>query len=68
MEDNVTAKESNSKKPLHKKFLGAVTNFNTLVAIMLAICALTTAWATRIGDLHESDQNSNYAKSRTFGQ
>ena len=63
MEDNVTDKESNGKKPLHKKFIGAVTNFNTLVAIMLAICALTTAWATWIGDLHGSDQDSSYAKA-----
>ncbi len=63
MEQNATAAKSNGKKPFHKKFIGAVTNFNTLVAIMLAICALTTAWATWIGDLHGSDQDSNYAKA-----
>ncbi len=67
MEDNITDKESSeepsSKKPLRKKVIGAVTNFNTLVAIMLAICALTTAWATWIGDLHASDQDSSYAKA-----
>ena len=63
MEDNVTDNESNSTKSLRKKFIGAVTNFNTLVAIMLAICALTTAWATWIGDLHESEQDLNYAKA-----
>ncbi len=40
-----------------------MTNFNTLVAIMLAICALTTAWATWIGNLHGSDQDANYAKA-----
>ena len=64
MEDKITNKNSNSKKPLHKKFIGALTNFNTLVAIILAICALTMAWATWIGDLHESDQDSNYAKAQ----
>ncbi len=63
MEQNATAAKPNGKKPFHKKFIGAVTNFNTLVAIMLAICALTTAWATWIGDLHGSDQDSNYAKA-----
>lgn len=63
MEQNATAAKSSGKKPFHKKFIGAVTNFNTLVAIMLAICALTTAWATWIGDLHGSDQDSNYAKA-----
>lgn len=63
MEQNATTKEPNDKKPFHKKLIGAVTNFNTLVAIMLAICALTTAWATWIGDLHASDQDSNYAKA-----
>ena len=52
-----------NSKPLRKKLIGIVTDFNTLVAIMLAICALTTAWATWIGDLHESEQNSNYAKA-----
>ena len=63
MEDAVTDKESNSEKPLRDKFLGIVTNFNTLVAIMLSICALTTAWASWIGDLHGSDQDSSYAKA-----
>ena len=63
MEDSVTDKELGGKKPLRKKLIGAVANFNTLAAIMLAICALTTAWATWIGDLHESDQSSNYAKA-----
>ena len=52
-----------NSKPLRKKLIGVVTDFNTLVAIMLAICALTTAWATWIGDLHASDQDSNYAKA-----
>ena len=52
-----------NSKPLRKKLIGIVTDFNTLVAIMLAICALTTAWATWIGDLHASDQDSNYAKA-----
>ena len=63
MEDRAIEKESGNEKPLHKKFIGAVANFNTIVAIMLAICALTTAWATWIGDLHGSDQDSSYAKA-----
>ena len=63
MKDKITEKEYKDNKPFHKKFIGVVTNFNTLVAIMLAICALTTAWATWIGDLHGSDQDSNYAKA-----
>ena len=63
MDDRVNDIEPAKTKPLHKKFIGAVTDFNTLVAIMLAVCALTTAWATWIGDLHESDQDSNYAKA-----
>lgn len=63
MEDNVTNSETNGKTPLRKKVIAAVTDFNTIVAIMLAICALTTAWASWIGDLHQSDQDSNYAKA-----
>ncbi len=65
MEDNPTnvKTSNNDKKPLGKKVIETVTDFNTLVAIMLAICALTTAWASWIGDLHESDQASNYAKA-----
>ncbi len=63
MEDNVTEIKPNDEKPLREKVIGAVTDFNTLVAIMLAICALATAWATWIGDLHGSDQDSNYAKA-----
>ena len=54
---------SNNKKPFRKKIVDTLANFNTIVAIMLAICALTTAWATWIGDLHASDQDSNYAKA-----
>ena len=63
MNNEIPDKEHNNSKPLRKKVIGVVTDFNTLVAIMLAICALTTAWATWIGDLHESEQNSNYAKA-----
>ncbi len=63
MNTEMLDKDSNGEEPLHKKFIGAVTDFNTIVAIMLAICALTTAWATWIGDLHRSDQDSNYAKA-----
>ena len=62
MENNVTSKEPN-KTNLFAKFIRTISDFNTLVAIMLAICALTTAWATWIGDLHGSDQDSNYAKA-----
>ncbi|MBF9688392.1 hypothetical protein [Bifidobacterium dentium] len=50
-------------KTASQKFIGAVTNFNTLAAIMLAICTLAIAWATWIGDLHGSEQDSNYAKA-----
>ena len=63
MKNSVANKERGTEKPLRKKFISVVTEFNTLVAIMLAVCALTTAWATWIGDLHESDQDSNYAKA-----
>lgn len=66
MEENVIEKEtekSENQKPFRKKFIGVLTNFNTLVAIMLAICALTTAWATWVGDLHESEQDLSYAKA-----
>ena len=59
-----SAHNPTTKTPLRKKFFGALANFNTLVAIMLAICALTTAWASWIGDLHGSDQDSNYAKAQ----
>ncbi len=59
----LSGEELNGEKPLRKKVVGALVNFNTLVAIMLAVCALTTAWATWIGDLHGSDQDSNYAKA-----
>ena len=62
MEDTVSTTEP-QKKRRFTKFIHALTDFNTLVAIMLAICALTTAWATWIGDLHASDQDSNYAKA-----
>ena len=63
MEDSVIDKEPTREKSFREKFVGAATDFNNLVAIMLAICALTTAWATWIGDLHGSDQDSNYAKA-----
>lgn len=63
MEDRVIDKEPNDEKPLRKKIIGVVTNFNTLAAIMLAVCTLATAWATWIGDLHGSDQDANYAKA-----
>ena len=62
MEDTVSTTEP-QKKRRFTKFIHALTDFNTIVAIMLAICALTTAWATWIGDLHASDQDSNYAKA-----
>ena len=44
----------------HRK-LPSFINLNTATAIMLTICALTTAWANWISDLHNSDQDSNYA-------
>jgi hypothetical protein len=47
-----------------KKFrLPRFLNFNNLAAIMLTLCALTTAWASWIGSLHGSDQDANYAKA-----
>ena len=55
--------KGDGKKPFRKKLIGTLANFNTIVAIMLAVCALTMAWATWIGDLHASDQDSNYAKA-----
>ena len=63
MENSITEKEQNGTEPNRKKIFGGKISFNTLVAIMLAICALTTAWATWIGDLHESEQNASYAKA-----
>ncbi len=50
-------------KPLRRKIVDNVLNLNTFTAIMLALCALTTAWATWIGDLHGSDQDASYAKA-----
>lgn len=63
MKDNTTNKETKTKNAVHKKFIGDVINFDTLVAIMLSICALTTAWATWIGNLHGSDQDIYFAKA-----
>ncbi len=62
MEAEITDAEAIGKEPLSKKIFKAI-DFNTFVAIMLAVCALATAWASWIGDLHESDQDSNYAKA-----
>ncbi len=51
------------QKSLRQRIADAILNLNTITAIMLALCALTTAWATWIGDLHGSDQDANYAKA-----
>lgn len=63
MEDNPTNDKPSGNMTLGRKIISAVTDFNTLVAIMLAICALATAWASWVGDLHQSDEASNYAKA-----
>ncbi len=53
---------ADSAEPNEKRRkLPSFINLNTATAIMLTICALTTAWANWISDLHNSDQDSNYA-------
>lgn len=58
------ANDDGKGKTLRQKIADAVLNLNTITAIMLALCALTTAWATWISDLHGSDQDSNYAMAQ----
>ena len=56
------AASADSAEPDEKRRkLPSFINLNTATAIMLTICALTTAWANWISDLHNSDQDSNYA-------
>lgn len=52
-----------TSQTIGSKIKKAVLNFNNIVAVMLALCALTTAWATWVSDLHGSDQDANYAKA-----
>jgi hypothetical protein len=52
------------EKKLGRKLAEALLNLNTITAIMLALCALTTAWASWVSDLHGSDQDANYAKAQ----
>ncbi len=57
-------KSESENKTLREKIMATLLNLNTITAIMLAFCALTTAWASWIGDLHGSDQDANYAKAQ----
>ncbi len=72
--EETTVEETKSKeteetgaKPAKKKkpFFNA-DNIEIIVAILLGVTALLTAWATWIGSLHGGNQATNYAKSNNL--
>lgn len=63
-----TKTEKTAKKPFKEKFMAFFTEerVEVIVAIMLGITALLTAWASWIGSLHGGNQATNYTKSNNL--
>ena len=61
--DESSEETPNGKDKKKKKSFLSENTLEILVAILLGITALLTAWATWIGSLHGGNQATNYAKS-----
>lgn len=63
--DNRTGKDKKKKKKKKKPLLSE-NKIEIIVAVLLGITALLTAWATWIGSLHGGNQATNYTKSNNL--